>query len=493
MIAAIVAAAALAAVAGFAAAFALFRSRWKFEYAQLEASLQHERYAGRLSADFVHALSSTFAAGTPGEHEISRMTVFESVLRTAVRGTRAMSACIFMVNPADKNTLVPVKMSGLFPFLDGFPAELRGVPRRDVVRALFHGKNYDARHSVFAPLIEQRRAGLVNAFPPREGTIALPQAPTFPRSLLVAPFFVETELSGIVAIANPRHGGQFTPAELHLAEVLGEQIATALRMRKLFSVEAEKARLDRELGLAGSIQKLLLPQYIPQAHSLEISKIYRPAQKIGGDLYDVFDLGGGRIAAIVADVSGHGISAALLMALCRTSFQFLAQTAISAADLLRSLNRAMMHNFKRGMFTTIACAFIDTQRNTISVARAGHERPILISNHFYEKGKEPEIEILDSKGLAVGIAKPEIFDAALTEISRNFTRGDVLVFYTDGLTESVDRHGEEFGTDRLRSVLRANISRSAEQINNAILEKLNAFAAGTGTTDDLTLVTIRSI
>lgn len=481
------------AVAGFFAAFLYLRRRWKFEYARLEASLQHERYAGKLAVDFVHALSATFSAGTLGEHEVSRNLVLESVLQTAVRGTRAMSACIFTVDPNDRSKLVPAKMSGLFPFLDGYPPELGDAPRRNVVRALFRGKKYDVEHSVFSTLILQHRAGLINAFPPRADSIAPANAPTFPRSLLAAPFFVEGALAGVIAIANPRHGGQFTTAELHLADVLGEQIGTALRMRELFSVEAEKLRLDRELGLAGSIQKLLLPQYIPQAHSLDISTVYRPAQKIGGDLYDIFDLGGGRIAAIVADVSGHGISAALLMALCRTSFQFLARTAVSAADLLRRLNRAMLRNFKRGMFTTITCAFIDTQRNTISVARGGHERPFLISNHSYEKDKAPEIEMLDSKGLAIGIAKPEIFDAALTEITRSFTRGDVLVFYTDGLTEALNRIGEEFGCDRLEHALRGTAGCSAEQINAGILEKLNAFLGKEKLSDDLTLVTIRSI
>ena len=262
-------------------------------------------------------------------------------------------------------------------------------------------------------------------------------------------------------------------------------------MRHLFSVEAEKIRLDRELGLAGSIQKLLLPQYIPQAHSLDISTIYRPAQKIGGDLYDVFDLGGGRIAVIVADVSGHGISAALLMAICRTSFQFCARCAITAADLLRMLNRSMVHSFKRGMFITIACAFIDTQRNTLSIARGGHERPVLISNHLIEKGKT-EIEFLNTRGLAVGISKPEVFDAAITEISRSYSRGDVVVFYTDGLTETLNARGEEFGAARLEAVLRASHALPAKDVNAAIIRELKAFSDGNEPTDDLTLVTIRA-
>lgn len=474
--------------AGFFALAAYLRRRWKFEFARLEASLQHERYAGRLAVDFIHALSDTFEGGT-GTHSVSRELLYESVLRTAVRGTRAMSACIFVVK--DKE-LVPARMSGLFPFLDGFPEELKNAGRMTVIRALFKGKSYPIENSVFADVIAKRSAGLINAFPLRERAVFPPKPPVLPRSLLASPFFAEGKLAGVIAVANPRHGGQFTPAELHLAEVLGEQLATALKMRELFSVEAEKLRLDHELGLASSIQKLLLPQYIPQAHSLDISTIYHPAQKIGGDLYDVFDLGGGRTAAIVADVSGHGISAALLMAICRTNFQHVARNAVSASDLLCGLNRAMTHSFKRGMFITIACAFIDTQRNTLTIARAGHERPFLISNHLIDKGKW-EIEQLDSKGLAIGISKPEIFDAAITEISRTFTRGDVLFFYTDGLTEALDAHGEEFGAARLEAVLKASHNRSAEEINAALVRELKAFTGGNEPSDDLTVVTIRAI
>lgn len=478
----------VAIAAGFAASVAYLRKRWKFEFARLEASLQHERYAGKIAVDFLHTLSDTFS-GDSGGHEISQRRLYDSVLRTAVRGTRAMSGCIFTV---ERGELVPARMSGLFPFLDGFPAELKNAGRADVIRAVFRGKKYSIEHSVFRDVVLKKSGGLINAFPMCEAAVQIKSPPVVPRSLLAVPFFSEGRLAGIIAVANPRHGGQFTPAELHLVGVLGEQLATSLKMQRLFSVEAEKLRLDRELGLAGSIQKLLLPQYIPQAHSLDIATVYRPAQKIGGDLYDVFDLGGGRIAAIVADVSGHGISAALLMAICRTNFQHVARSAISAADLLSGLNRAMMRSFKRGMFITITCAFIDTQRNTLSIARGGHERPILISNHLIERG-EYEIEFLDSKGLAIGISKPEVFDATITEVSRSYSRGDVLVFYTDGLTETTNAHGEEFGTARLEAALKDVHDLSAEEINKTILSRLADFSGGNEPADDLTLVTIRVI
>lgn len=475
---------------GFGASLAFIRRRWKFEFARLEATLQHERYAGRLAVDFVHALSDTFSSGS-NTHNVSLKIIHDSVLRTAVRGTRAMSACIFTVKDEQ---LEPVAMSGLFPFLDGYPPELLGETRANVLRALFRGKAYSIKNSIFSEVADKRVAVLINDFPTRNGMSFPENAPAVPRSLLAAPFYLGGKFAGIIAIANPRHSGLFTPAELHLAEILGEQFATALKMRKLFSIEAEKIRLDQELGLAGSIQKLLLPHYIPQAHSLEVATVYRPAQQIGGDLYDVFDLGGGRIAAIVADVSGHGISAALLMAICRTNFQQLARTAITAADLLRMLNRAMQTSFKRGMFITIACAFIDTQRNTLSVARGGHERPILVSNHINETN-QTEIEFLNSNGLAIGISKPEVFDATITEITRSYSRGDVLIFYTDGLTEALggDDTEEEFGSKRLESVIQENHGRPAEQINEAIIRSLKNFTNGKEPTDDLTLVTIRAI
>ncbi|MBQ8722803.1 MAG: SpoIIE family protein phosphatase, partial [Opitutales bacterium] len=109
-----------------------------------------------------------------------------------------------------------------------------------------------------------------------------------------------------------------------------------------------------------------------------------------------------------------------------------------------------------------------------------------------ERG-ESEIEFLDSKGLAIGISKPEVFDATITEISRSYSRGDVLVFYTDGLTEALNPAGEEFGSARLGSVLEKSHDLPADKINEAVLRELNAFTGGNEPADDLTLVTIRAI
>ena len=457
----------------------------------MEASLQHVRYSNRLIVDFMHALAEAYEKDGL-ESEISKKLIFDSVMHTATRGTRAMSVCIFRFDE-NGSRFVPIESAGLFPFLEGFPPELAGASRIDVLRAHFRGDSYSTSSPVFAAALSAERAMLCDNFPPRRDRVPVPEnSPAFPRSVICSPVYSAGKLIGAIVIANPRHGGEFTSSEIKLGDALAQQTATALQMRELFAVQAEKLRLDSELGIAASVQKLLLPHYIPQAHSLDIAATYRPAQKIGGDLYDVFDMGGGRIAAIVADVSGHGVSAALLMAICRTHFQHIAKNSINAADLLRRLNHAMTHSFSRGKFITIVCAFLDTQRNTLSLARGGHERPLVVSNNGKDSDT-PKLEFLDSKGLAIGLSNPEVFDATITEVSHPYALGNVLVFYTDGLTEARSPDGEEFGSERLAAAVKRACKKNAAAINDSILAELKAFTQADEFADDLTIVAIKSV
>ena len=478
-------------LAGFSLWAYLSLRHSKSEYFRLDSSLQHERYNSRLVVDFMHALEQSY--GEDGKvSEISKDTLFRSILHTAIRGTRAMSVCIFRLEKND--IFVPVAQSGLFPLLEGYPAQYKNGSRLDIIRAHFSGYSYKKSFPAFAEAITNRCATLARDFPVKAGNFIPEDAPTLPKDVIVVPVYFTGKLVAAIAIANPRHRGNFTSSEIKLADILAQQAGMAMEMRNLFAVQAEKMRLDSELGIAASVQKLLLPQYIPQAHSIDIATTYRPAQTIGGDLYDVFDLGGGRIAAIVADVSGHGVSAALLMAICRTNFHQIARNSISAADLLRRLARSMAKSFSRGKFLTIVCAFLDTQRNTLSVARGGHERPILLSNNDPETGlplEHPKLEFLESSGLAIGLAKPEVFDATITEITRPCFRNDVLILYTDGLTEECSAQGEEFGSERLAQIVLEMHGEDAKHINSAVIEKVSEFSGKKNFSDDLTLVALR--
>lgn len=474
-------------LSGFAAWVYFAYRHWKIEFFRLETSLQHERYSNRLVSDFMHAVADSVDEKGHAQ-EISKKIIFNSVMHAAIRGTRAMSVCLFSV--AENGEFRPIASTGLFPLLEKSSVSAKNLLRSELIRAHFAGTSYSPENPIFKKMIRAGKAVVLNEFSPahQSGTPTASDLPARPRSLIAAPVYSAGTLSGAILIANPRHGATFSDSEIKLGDALAQQFGMALQMRNLLAVQTEKEHLDSELGIAASVQKLLLPQYIPQAHSLDIATIYKPAQKIGGDLYDVFDMGGGRIAAIVADVAGHGVSSALLMAICRTNFQHIARNSVNAADLLRRLNHAMMRSFSRGKFITITCAFLDTQRHTLSLARGGHEPPLLCRTH-----NVPEFEFLESKGLAIGISKPEIFDATITEISRPFELGDVLVLYTDGLTEACNPAGEEFGQARLAAAVNGARHAPADEINRAVLNDLESFTGTSVFADDLTIVAIKSV
>ncbi|MCR5184398.1 MAG: SpoIIE family protein phosphatase [Opitutales bacterium] len=473
--------------------FVYRRSRW--EYIRLESSLQHERYSHRLLVDVMRAIEKSLSDHNSAGVIIDKQTIYDSIMFAACRGTRAMSVCIFKISD-DGKKLVPVAMTGLFPFLEGVPEAMRSASPSLRARLYFAGDEYSVESPLFKEALEQGHATLVQNFPVRPGRVHLGELPSVPKSVIIVPAFdSKGKTIGVIAIANPRHRGLFTEYEIKLADALAQQVSSAIEIRDIFEVRAEKHRLDSDLGVAAGVQQLLLPHRIPQAHSLDIAADYLPADRVGGDLYDIYDLGGDRVAAIVADVSGHGVSAALMMTICRTNFQRIANMCTGAADLLKQLARVMNKSFVRGKFLTIVCAVIDFQRGTMSIARGGHERPLLytadVRSHRVVGCKS--LEFLDSKGMPIGIVKPEDFNSTITEISRPYNKGDVLVLYTDGLTEARNAAGEEFGSDRLAAIVAREAHRPAKELNAYIINEAKQFAGKEKFFDDLTLVSIRSI
>ncbi len=475
--------------------FYLAYRRSRLEYSRLESSLQHERYSHRLLVDFMRAIEKSLSEHNSAGVVIEKQTIYDSIMFAACRGARAMSVCIFKISN-NKKEFFPVAMTGVFPFLEGVPAEMKTATPSDMMRLYFKGDVYSVDTPLFKKALQEGHSVLAQDFPIREGRFKMENLPSTPKSVIAAPSYDATgNVIGIIAIANPRHRGLFTEYEIKLADALAQQVSSAIDLRNIFEVRAEKARLDSDLGVAAGVQKLLLPKYIPQAHSLDIAALYVPADRVGGDLYDVYDLGGDRVAAIVADVSGHGVSAALLMAICRTNFQRVASMCTSAADLLKLLSRVMNKSFIRGKFLTIVCAVIDTQRGTLTLARGGHERPLLytadVKDHKVLGCKS--LEFLDSKGLALGLAKPEVFASTITEISRPYKIGDQVVLYTDGLTEECNADGEEFGSARLAAVVAREGHRPAKELNDCIVREVKKFTGKEKFFDDLTLVSIRAV
>ena len=234
---------------------------------------------------------------------------------------------------------------------------------------------------------------------------------------------------------------------------------------------------------------MLLPRRATAFGGLDLDARYAPAQKVGGDLYDIFALSETRLGLAVADVSGKGIPASLLMAICRTNLRQIAPRHTSPAGVLVELNRVLAADIHGGLFVTMLYAVINVASHEVTFARAGHELPL-----FARRDPATGLhrgDYVGSEGMPLGMVPDEIFASAITDHTERFAPGDVLVLYTDGITEAPNEEDREFSGARLADAVRILHNRTARELNDGILERVQRFTGDTPQRDDFTLVTVK--
>ena len=257
-------------------------------------------------------------------------------------------------------------------------------------------------------------------------------------------------------------------------------------------LQVAKQRLDVDLSLSRDVQQMLLPHTLPQLAGLDVDARYMAAQKVTGDLYDVFHLGEGKLGVVVADVSGKGVSASLHMAICRTLLHQIAGRYDSPARALSELNQALAGDVRNGIYITMAYAIIDLPAGNVILARAGHELPLFLKRD--RATGLPVCEYVVSEGMHRSASCRPGCSTRPSRISIvPFMVGDVLLLYTDGLTEAPNSDEQEFGSARLSDALRSANQGSAKQINDAVLQAGQRFTGNTGLRDDFTLLTIKRV
>jgi sigma-B regulation protein RsbU (phosphoserine phosphatase) len=246
----------------------------------------------------------------------------------------------------------------------------------------------------------------------------------------------------------------------------------------------ERGRLEQELELAQVVQKSLLPQSIPDSKNREISAFSRPAQVIGGDYFDFFAWGDGSQGLAIADVAGHGISAALHMASIQALLRTLVPTSSSPVEVVRHIQRLLIHNVNFSNFVTIFLAAYDPTTHTIKYCNAGHNPPLL----FRRNGdRVAYLKWLNPTGAAIGL----IEDLVLNESTVQVQPDDFLVLYTDGLTEASDRTGEQFGPERLSESVQRWANGSSAGLVQHIRQDLLEFTPAELLDDDTTILACR--
>jgi sigma-B regulation protein RsbU (phosphoserine phosphatase) len=254
-------------------------------------------------------------------------------------------------------------------------------------------------------------------------------------------------------------------------------------MDELQRTTAEKERFAKELEIAKGIQQSFLPDAAPDIAGIEIAAKNIPALEVGGDFYDFIPLGKDRWGLVIADVSGKGVPAALFMALSRTLIRASTLANADPAVAIGHANQLICEDSKTSMFVTLFYAILDSRAMTLDYVNAGHNPPLLL------KGTSSDVVLLRAKGIALGLTD----DVDLQSVRMDLRPGDVLVLYTDGVTEAINDREEEFGEQRLLSVITENRMLPAGELLEEILAAINTFAGSRPQHDDITLMVLRAI
>lgn len=301
------------------------------------------------------------------------------------------------------------------------------------------------------------------------------------RSAMCVPLWNNREVLGILYVDSP-HRDSFSRDDLALVTLLGNVVAVKIENVRLFQRDQAMREIEKELSLAARIQRRLLPAEPPVVAGYELAGMNVPCKAVGGDTFDYIMRENGRLGIALGDVSGKGIGAALIMAMFQSAFRAHAGTDIGLRELVSRLNRAVCRNAEDGKFITFFCAEIDLERHILRYVNAGHNPPLLAR-------AGGEVEKLSTGGIILGFMPDSLYAVAETEMGL----GDVLVMYSDGITEAFSPAKEEYGEARLQEVLLAERGRSPAEIQDAIVRSVAEFSPGGEQDDDMTLSLLKRI
>ncbi len=300
------------------------------------------------------------------------------------------------------------------------------------------------------------------------------------RAILCAPMLVKDRLVGVVYVDTSIRTGTFKESDLFLLSVVAGQAAVAIENARLYRVAVEKGRLERELQMAREIQESLLPRRMPQLPGYEIQAHWRSAREVAGDFYDVFRLSDDTIGVVIADVSDKGAPAALFMASARSMIRSYAFSGYTPFETLTRTNDMIVDDAGDGTFVTVYYSLLRLGGSAIHL-NAGHNPPAVY------RCNGGEVFFLPRGGRALGWFP----NNPLKPIEFKLEPGDVIVYYTDGLTDAENAAGECFGDSRLALALTLCGDQSAAEILRYLVAEVDEFCGDVPAFDDLTLCVVR--
>lgn len=299
--------------------------------------------------------------------------------------------------------------------------------------------------------------------------------------IVISPLVVKEKQLGVIYVIEDKN--KLIDLDEETISALVIQVSIAINNAQIYSELIVKERMSNELDVASRIQKKILPADVDEIFGLEIAQYFEPAKEIGGDYYDYTILDDNVFSITIADVSGKGVPAAFLMALGRSVLRTLTLTGDFAPnENLNELNKIIYSDITEDMFITMMHSKYNKENKTLYYSNAGHN-PLVVY-----RASTDSIELHTVKGVAIGFL--EEYKYRQGEIQLN--KGDIVIFYTDGITETENSNKEMFGLERLKEVIYNNKNKSPKELRKVILESINRFRKDYEQTDDLTFVILKS-
>lgn len=303
-------------------------------------------------------------------------------------------------------------------------------------------------------------------------------------SALVAPLKYGGRDLGVLAVARKHDARAYTEGEFELFQSAAEQAAFALGNAMIHQEAGEKRKIENELRTAREVQQVLLPRNRPQIAGYRLEGVNRPARLISGDYYDYIDLGDGRWAVVIADVSGKGVAAGLLMAMCRSVLRSELTRESDPLKAVSRLNRQLFNDIREDSFISMALYVINESNGKVQLVRAGHDKAPLL------RKSNKEIEWVKPPGLAIGLDDGDVFDRVTKLYEFELESGDLMLLYTDGVTEAHNHAEEEFGVDSMLNVIKESAEMGAENVVASMLKSLDSFVGDAMQSDDITMIAL---
>jgi sigma-B regulation protein RsbU (phosphoserine phosphatase) len=422
-----------------------------------------------------------------GREERARTATFATDLTHAISTDRPVAA-----NRVDVLIRAGQELAGHRPLdelftlildlaVDSVQAE-RGVLLTSEGEALIaraaRGENFRISSGVRDRVLNQRESILVNDVQSNEAFRAMHSlVQQQVRMLMAAPLQTKDKVIGLIYVDSPSLIREFTAEDLSLLTVLANVAAIRIEHARLIEVEQTKRILAKDLEQAALIQQGLLPTQAPRIPGIELAGHNAACRTVGGDYYDFLPYPDGRVAIALGDVSGKAMPAALLMTSLQARVRVLAEEPPDVAGMMTRLNRATAANCPSNRFISFFFSVLDSKTGELVYANAGHNPPMIARANGM-------IDRLEGGGLLMGIVASASYDAYRVQLNA----GEVLLLYSDGVTEATNPLGEEFEEERLAQILQSNRHRSPDEIVEAVTRAVSDFSAGAPVADDLTLV-----